>query len=239
MARKQRRQRGDSTIASSITTRRNEFLAAVTAQQKETQRLAKAAQSSKNAVAKSVAKLDQQSKAVKATEKQLARLRREFETAEENSKNAEAALSAAQGALDEFDRRLQELVGTAPPKSPRRKKAAARTKRGTGKAASRTTRGKGPHKITQAKALADALPSDRGIPVQEILQRVKERFGMEIKKSSAGTTLSLLKRDGKVSHSADGWRAAEAAPDTGQAEVAEAPAQAQAPAEGENEPPTT
>ena len=226
MVRQPRPQRGDAAIANNIAARRKEFLDGVHAKQRDAKRLAKIAQAGKTAIAKAEAKIGQQMKAVRAGEKNLNRTRRLFQKAETSAKNAEAALATAQGALDEFDKRLQELVGTTPPKKTRRK-AAGRPKRVAGKAPPKAVRKKGTSKVTQAHALVDVLPGDHGIPVQEILERVKQRFNMVIKKSSAGTTLSLLKREGKVANLGDGWRAAasspEPAPETEQSDEASAP----------------
>ena len=211
MARQSRPQRGDAAIANNIAARQKEFLDGVHAKQRDAKRLAKVAQAGKMAIAKAEAKIGQQMKAVRAEEKNLNKTRRVFQKAETNAKNAESALAAAQNALDEFDKRLQELVGT-PPKQARRK-GAGRPKRVAGEAAPKAARKRGTNKVTQAHALVDVLPDDHGIPVQEILERVKQRFSMVIKKSSAGTTLSLLKREGKVANLGDGWRAAANSPE--------------------------
>ena len=222
MARKPKRQRGDAAIANNIAARRNEFLGRVQAQQKEAQRLAKAAQAGKNAIAKTQAKISKQMKAVQAAEKDLNKQRKAFEKAEAMAGNASAALVAAQEALDDFDRRLQELVGSAARKPATRKAAAAKPRRAARKAAPRAARKKGPRKTTQAEALAAVLTEDEGISVPEVMKRVKERFRMDIKKSSAGTTLSLLKRDGKVAHNEDGWRALASKPEAQPSEDAAA-----------------
>jgi exonuclease VII small subunit len=212
MARQPRPQRGDAAIANNIAARRKEFLDGVHAKQREAKRLAKIAQAGKMAIAKAEAKIGQQMKAVRVGEKNLNKTRRMFQKAETSAKNAEAALATAQSALDDFDKRLQELVGTTPPKQAGRK-AAGRPKRVAGKASPKAARKKGTSKVTQADALVDVLPGDHGIPVQEILERVKRRFSMDIKKSSAGTTLSLLKRKGKVANLGDGWRTAASSPE--------------------------
>ena len=208
MARKPKRQRGEAAIANNIATRRNEFLGRVHAQQKEAQRLAKIVQAGKTAISKAEARIGKQRKAVQTAEKNLNKQRTAHERAEAKADKANAALAVAQEALDDFDSRLRELVGVAPRKTANRRAATAKPRGGASKKAARATRKKGADKITQREALAAVLTEDQGITVPQVLERVSERFGMDIKKSSAGTTLSLLKRDGIVARDEEGWRAA-------------------------------
>ena len=231
MARKTKRQRGDSAIANNIAARRSEFLGRVEAQQKEVQRLARIAQAGKTAIAKAEAKINKQKKAVQAAEKNLNSQRAAFQKAEAKANRANDTLAAAQEALDDFDRRLRELVGTTARKPAKRKAATAKPRRGAKKGAPSAAGKQGARKITQAQALVAVLPKDQGIPVPEVLKRVNERFRMVIKKSSAGTTLSLLKRAGKVSHNGEGWRAAASEPEAQSSEDAAAPDASTAPAE--------
>ena len=224
MARKPKRQRGEAAIANNIAARRNEFLGRVNAQQKEAQRLAKIAQAGKTAIANAEAKIGKQRKAVQVAEKNLNKQRTAHEKAEAKADKASAALAVAQEALDDFDSRLRELVGVTPRKPSTRKARTAKPRGGAGKKAARATRKKGADKITQREALSAVLTTDQSMPVPEVLERVNERFGMDIKKSSAGTTLSLLKRDGIVTRDEDGWRAvpSEAGAQSGAEEAAPA-----------------
>ncbi len=222
MAQRQRRQRGEAAIATSIASRRNDFLNDVQVRQKQAQQLTRIAQSNKAAITKAQTKLSRQRKAVQDAERRLAKQQRAFERAENKAKAAETALAVAEEALGDFDKRLAELVGGSAAKRAGRKRSATKSTSGGRKTNSGTRRGKRARKITQRQALSEVLPNDQGIAVEEVLQRVNDKFGMEIKKSSAGTTLSLLKRDGLVAHDGIGWRAAiTSAPETG--EVDEAP----------------
>ncbi len=205
MVRKPGRQGGGTTIADNIVMRRSEFVDRVQALQKEEQRLVATAQSGKAAVAKTEAKIKSQMSAVRASEKLLDKQRSDVAVAEERATKAEAARAAAQNALDDFDRRLNELVGLAPAKSGVRKARSKPKRSAKMSGAAKGTRRAGARKISQAHALVAVLQVDQGLPVQEVMQRVKEKFGMDIKQSSAGTTLSLLKRDGKIARQTDGW----------------------------------
>lgn len=223
MAQRQRRQRGEAAIATSIASRRNEFLSDVQLRQKRAQQLTKIAQSNKTAITKAQTKLSRQRKAVQEAERRLAKQQRALEKAEDKAKVAETALAVAEEALSDFDKRLADLVGGSATKRAGRKRSTTKSTSGGRKTNSGTRRDKRTRKITQRQALSEVLPNDQGIVVEEVLQRVKDKFGMEIKKSSAGTTLSLLKRDGLVAHDGVGWRAAvSTAPEAGQ--VDEAPA---------------
>ena len=210
MAQRQRRQRGEAAIATSIASRRNEFLNGIQARQKQARQLAKIVQSNKAAIVKGQTKLNQHRKAVQEAERRLAKQQSAFEKAEKKAKEADTALAEAQEALGDFDKRLAELVAGPAAKRTGRRRSATKSASGSRKSRSSAGREKGARKITQRQALAEVLPDDKGIVVEEVMQRVMDKFGMEIKKSSAGTTLSLLKRDGLVAHDGVGWRAAAA-----------------------------
>ena len=212
MVRAPRRQGGGAAITKDVVMRRGELEDRVQALQEEEQRLIGTAQSRKTAVAKTEAKIKSQMSALRASEKSLDKQRRDLAAAGERVTKAEGARAAAQNALDDFDRRLNELVGPTPAKLGVRKARSKRKRSAKKSGATKGTRGADARKVSQAQALVAVLQVDQGLTVREVMQRVREKFGMEIKQSSAGTTLSSLKRNGKVVRQADGWSAVASPP---------------------------
>ena len=224
MAKTKRRQRGEAEIANSIATRRNQYLGAVRAREKEAARLAKAVNTDRTAIVRAEEKISQRKKAVAAAEAALEKQRRGFKKTETAAGEAKAALAQARTELEEFDRRLSELVGESPARPSGRMRGAGSgipaSENGTGTRGLRGNRRNKRGDMTQVRAILDVLPPDRGLTVYEVIELVRSRHKMEIGKPSAGTTLSHLKRTGQIAHDSTGWRAAASpASDT---EVAEA-----------------
>ncbi len=213
MPRQKRQRSSDASIAKDIAAKRKDFEASVNARQKDVDAHSKATKKESSAISKIEKDIDKRKKDLKALEKRLVQSRRALDKTRERAEKANADLAEAQSALERFNDQLTALVGAATPArrgrrgTGARKAATATAKRAPRKSGKRAARA--PGAPTQREALLRALSPDRGMTVLQVIQVVQETLQMSIKKTSAGTTLSALKREGLVVNDLkDGWRLA-------------------------------
>ena len=131
----------------------------------------------------------------------LGAMHRELKKAVENQMKivarAETALGKAEKDLSDFESSIASLIGSKAPAIPA-KAQEKKKKRGGGK-----RRG-----ITVTAALLSALADGNGMSVSEAVAAANEKHRVGIQRNTASTTLSLLKKEGKVVNDKDGWKVA-------------------------------
>ena len=122
------------------------------------------------------------------------------------AQQATAALSTAEQAIANFDSTLRSLAGGLPKT---RTPVVARKTAATGKAAKqKPVRRRARRKAgqpTQAEALTAVIGKSQGIKISDAIAAVQKEYGITLKKTSASTQLSSLKKAGRVRNDASGW----------------------------------
>ena len=121
------------------------------------------------------------------------------------AQQATAALSTAEQAIANFDSTLRSLAGGLPKQTPVvTRKAAATGKAAKQKPIRRRARRKA-GQPTQAEALTAVIGKSQGIKISDAIAAVQKEYGITLKKTSASTQLSSLKKAGRVRNDASGW----------------------------------
>lgn len=111
---------------------------------------------------------------------------------------ANAALRQAQRNLDKFNNNIEKLNSmTSDPDG-----GAARAKKR--KPAKKTVRRRG--SVTVGNALMSVLSADYSTSVSQAVKSANAKHGMDIRSTTAHTTMSVLKRKGLIENPGDGWR---------------------------------
>ena len=178
---------GNPAVARRIAARRQDLETDIETRQKEVKNLNRLTRKARTQHNRARARLEQRKAAVRTAEQAVKQHAQELEAAMARAGQAQASVDVERKALADFDRGLQGLLGG--PVTGRRRTASRRASGG----------------ITLGQTLLAVMQEDRGMAVSEILNRVEEQFGRSIKRTSAGTTLSVLRRKGLTARNQDGW----------------------------------